>query len=191
MSKNTRTRIILTAVAALLLVTMAVGGTVAWMQATTQEITNTFTESTIKVDLTETDEDKEFQVIPGVDIAKDPKVTVTSNIDCYVFVRVTEANWNENLDWDINTGWNELTGVTDVYWRKYDYKTTPEDNEWYVLKGDATNANGVVTVKGEELTVDEMNKITANNPTLKFETWVVQYDAMTNEKAAWDTLGIN
>ena len=53
MSKNTRTRILLTAVAALLLVAMTVGGTLAWLQDTSDTVENTFTASNIDVELDE------------------------------------------------------------------------------------------------------------------------------------------
>lgn len=48
MSKNTRNRILLTAVAALLLVAVAVGGTVAYLNATSNAVVNTFTPSSCK-----------------------------------------------------------------------------------------------------------------------------------------------
>lgn len=94
MSKNTRNRILLTALAALLLVTLTIGGTVAWLTATSGSVTNTFTTSKVEVNLTE--EAKDFQMVPGATITKDPKVTLLDGSeDAWVFVKVTKEN---NLD---------------------------------------------------------------------------------------------
>lgn len=82
-----------------LLVGGAVGGTVAWLTATTQKVTNTFTTSNIKIKLEETgatslsgqtDQTKNYQMVPGWAMDKDPTVTVTKGSeDCYLFVEVT------------------------------------------------------------------------------------------------------
>lgn len=171
-------KILALALAAVLLVAVSVAGTVAYLTAVSPEVTNTFTESNISVDLKETvPAGQTAQVIPGVDIPKDPKVTVTSNIDCYVFVRITE-DLTASLTWEIADGWNELDGVANVYWRKYDYKNAPGANSWDVLKD-----NEIVV--SADLSNTEMASIKAKNPTMKFESWAVQYDAVDDEVAAW------
>lgn len=176
-------KILALALAAVLLVAVSVAGTVAYLTAVSPEVTNTFTESDISVDLKETvPTNQTAQVIPGVDIPKDPKVTVTSNIDCYVFVRITE-DLTASLTWDIADGWNELDGVDNVYWRKYDFTNAPATNSWYVLK------DNEIVVSGD-LSNTEMASIKANNPTMKFESWAVQFDAMEDEAAAWATLNV-
>ena len=105
-------RIMLTAVAMLLLVVMSVGGTLAWMTSQTEPVVNTFTVGSVEIDLDEAalkafDETKneyaedpdqprvksnEYQLMPGIKMAKDPTVTVIKGSeDCYVraFVTVT------------------------------------------------------------------------------------------------------
>ena len=117
------------------------GGTLAWLTAKTDEVTNTFTTSDISVKLEENE--KEFKMIPGWTIDKSPRVTVTANSeDCWLFVEVTEStnlelskyikyavNTNSsttNTDNVIHGGWTQGTGTgeggdgvpTNVYYRK-------------------------------------------------------------------------
>ena len=54
----------------------ALGGTLAWLTAKTDTVTNTFTVGDINIDLTETTTD--YKLVPGNTIAKDPTVTVKS-----------------------------------------------------------------------------------------------------------------
>ena len=68
----------------------AVGGTIAYLTDTTDPVTNTFTVGNIDITLAETKDD--FKMVPGCDIAKDPKVTVTANSeDCWLFVKIDES----------------------------------------------------------------------------------------------------
>ena len=94
MSKNTRNRILLTALAALLLVTLTIGGTMAWLTATSGPVTNTFTTSNVNVEISETTSD--YKMVPGATISKDPTVKLLDGSeDAWVFVKVTTEN---NLD---------------------------------------------------------------------------------------------
>lgn len=83
-----------------LLMGCAIGGTIAWLTDTTQEVKNTFTTSNIDITLTEsevsTDDDgnqtRNYTMVPGWTMAKDPVVTVSSESeDCYLFVKVDLA----------------------------------------------------------------------------------------------------
>ncbi len=161
---------------------VAVGGTIAWLTDTTDEVKNTFTTSDVDIDLTETE--REYQMIPGYTIDKDPKVTVEAGSEqCYVFVKVTEANWPEfmeddgttrKVNYEIAAGWEKLTGVdgvNDVWYRiqaEVPENTAVEDLPVYsVLKDDQ------VTVSGT-LTKAEMNSITTK-PTLTITAYACQY----------------
>lgn len=78
----------------LVLVTMmvTVGGTIAWLTATSGEVVNTFTPSDVDITLSES-ENLDLEMVPGKEITKDPKVTVAATSeDCYVFVKVVSAN---------------------------------------------------------------------------------------------------
>lgn len=161
----------------MVLVLAAVGGTVAWLTDNSGPVTNTFTVGDIGINLTETP-DQTYHIVPGVNIAKDPKVTVTANSEkCYVFVKVDEANWpnvmkadntGRKVDYSMASGWNKLEGVEgvdNVWYREVETSTTAQ--EFPVL------ADNTVTVSGE-LTKAEANAITSN-PTLTFTAYAVQY----------------
>ena len=70
----------------------AVGGTAAWLAAKSEPIASTFTFGDINITLTETDHQEQTKIIPGVDIPKDLKVTVTADsVDCWLFVKVEQT----------------------------------------------------------------------------------------------------
>lgn len=96
--------------ACVLLVGGIVGGTIAWLTANSNAVTNTFTESDIDITLSEKEpENKTAQMVPGWTIDKDPKVKVEDGSeDCWLFVKITEST-NPDLDayiaYAIADGW--------------------------------------------------------------------------------------
>ena len=77
-SVSSKTFIVMLAL--MLVIGCAVGGTVAWLTQKTDAVVNTFTYGDINIELTETKpENQQAKIIPGVDIVKDPKVTVKAN----------------------------------------------------------------------------------------------------------------
>lgn len=118
---------------------IAVGGTLAYLTAQDDAITNTFTfvtgdsgKDVINVDLTEEQPkavanekilngDKESgwnytDVTPGQDLNKAPVVTVDTKVNAYVFIRLTQGNVTiKDLD---TTNWIKLEGVSDVYYQE-------------------------------------------------------------------------
>lgn len=176
-----------------LLLGCSLGGTLAWLSDSTDPVINTFTVGDIKIELTETQ--REYKIVPGVDIAKDPKVTVKANSEaCWLFVKVDEDNWPTFTEDDGTTlkvkytiagGWTKLTGVEDnVYYRKVD--ASGQDQAFYVLAGDDTYPNGVVTVS-ESLTKSEVQGIGTgeNAPTLTFTAYAVQREGVDTPEEAW------
>ena len=123
--------------ALVLVVGCAVGGTLAWLKAETTPVENTFSTSDIGVELKETkgnegaDGTKEFKMVPGWTIAKDPKATVTADSeDCYLFVKVEKsANFDTFMTYTIASGWKELEGVNGVYYMVFDSKDDENTNE--------------------------------------------------------------
>mgnify|MGYP006981395515 CR=1 FL=1 len=189
--KGVSTKVFLSLLALVLVVGCAVGGTIAWLTATTEPVVNTFTYGKIKIELTETT-GAEYKIIPGVNISKDPKVTVNGGSEaCWLFVKVEEANWptftvgeNRKVSYAIETGWTQGDGTdipANVYYR---FVSASDDNQdFYVLAGDTTYPNGVVTVS-EELTKAEVNGITTQ-PTLTFTAYAVQKDGIDTVADAW------
>ena len=164
----------------------AVGGTLAWLTATTGEVKNTFTTSNIEITLVETKggDDREFKMIPGCTIEKDPKVTVIAGSEkCYLFVKIAESdNFDDFMTYEMAVNsdetaiWTELTGVNGVngvYYRVVD--ASNEDQVFAVLKDDK------VTVSGE-VTKAMMNELTtATYPTLTFTAYASQFSKSNTE----------
>ena len=88
MKRNISGRVLVALVAVVLLIGCAAGGTVAWLVSEPAAIVNTFTIGDIKASLAETT--KDYHIVPGVDIAKDPVATVLKNSeDCYLCLLYT------------------------------------------------------------------------------------------------------
>lgn len=165
--------------AAVLLIVATVGGTLAWLTATSDTVTNTFTTSDIKVKLEETT-GTEYKMIPGYELAKNPKATVeTGSEPCWLFVKIDVTNNTYGsgdsavnyLTYEVDTSegqWTKLTGegVTgEVYYRKVE--TANIGTAYSVLKGDKVTVNGAVTK--EMMTAAETSK-----PTLTFTAYASQ-----------------
>lgn len=149
------------------------GGTLAWLNAKTDEVKNTFSTSDISVTLKETK--NTYKMIPGWTIDKDPKATVTSGSeDCYLFVKVEKSeNFDSFMTYKIADGWRELEDVDGVYYMVFNSKSNEENKpvigtEYSILKDDQ------VTVK-DTVTKDNMNGLNEENyPTLTFTAYAVQ-----------------
>ena len=157
-----------------LVIGCVVGGTLAWLTAESTEVKNTFSTSTIGVDLKETT--TEYKMIPGWDIAKDPKAWVTDGSEAaYLFVEIKEsANFDTFMTYAIADGWTLLNSnpaqegsgiVTDdtvddtyVIYREVTAEQMGEGNAFAILK------DNKVTVKGEEVTKEMMNALKADDP---------------------------
>lgn len=192
--KGVSTKVFLSLLALVLVVGCAVGGTIAWLTATTDPVVNTFTYGKIKIELTETT-GAEYKIIPGVNISKDPKVTVKADSEaCWLFVKVAEEGTfvANKVTYSIADGWTQGDGTvipTNVYYREVDAVTA--DTDFYVLAGDETYHNGVVTVS-ENLTKEEVKSVTAENqPKLIFTAYAVQKDGIGTAAEAWDKVKNN
>ena len=180
-NRGISTRALIAVLALTLLIGCSLGGTIAWLMDKTETVTNTFTVGDINIDLTETT--TEYKIVPGVDIEKDPKVTVEADSEaCWLFVKVEETNWPElkdgetrKVNYAIADGWIELAGETGVYYREV--SASAADQTFSVLLNDQ------VTVS-ETLTKAEINAITAD-PTLSFTAYAVQKEGMATAADAW------
>ena len=179
------TKALVALLALVLVIGCSLGGSLAWLTAKTDPVTNTFTVGDINISLDESTID--YKIVPGVNIAKDPKVTVEANSEaCWLFVKVDEANWptfkeeddtTRKVDYAIADGWTKLTGVEDnVYYRQVG--ASDDAQEFYVLAGDT------VTVS-DTLTKGELQKITTK-PTLTFTAYAVQQEGVDTPEEAWN-----
>lgn len=186
-TRSAMRRMLFTLALVLVVAVASVGGTIAWLTDKTDTVTNTFTVGDVDIELDETT-GTNYKVIPGVNIRKDPKVTVKAGSEaCWLFVKVVKStNWNSKLSFTIADGWTELTEGSGIYWRKVEDLTadTATDKVFAVL------ANNTITVS-DALTKDE---ITADNkPTLAFTAYAIQQEGFNdttkteaqNAAAAW------
>ena len=174
-------KLVVAMLAVTLLIGCAIGGTVAWLTAKTDSVVNTFTYGDINITLTESKPaDRQAKIIPGVDIEKDPKVTVKANSEaCWLFVKVEKAGTfvDGKVTYSIANGWTALAGQTDVYYREVSAATT--DTEYYVLK------DNKVTVSNT-LTKEDIAKLSSKQATLTFTAYAVQKDGIDTVEAAWE-----
>ena len=152
--------------ALVLLAVCAVSGTLAWLTAKSDEVTNTFTASDIEVKLDETKGTtvtggKEFKMIPGYTISKDPKATVLAGSEeCYLFVKLEKSqNFDTFLTYEMAEGWKSVPGETNVYYRKV--QTAGIGTAYSVLKDDQVTVKGEVTkAMMNGLTTETLPKLT-------------------------------
>ena len=182
-----------------------IGGTLAWLIDTTNEVVNTFTYGDINIKLDETILDKDgntvdsdgdgtpdrgesgnvYKMIPGQTITKDPVITVAADSeDCYVFVKLvesTDAKFGDFMTYEIDPSWAKLDGVDGVY-----YRVVSAEND--LAAGDlAMNVikDKTVTVK-DTVTKQMLNDLTSETyPTLTVTGYAVQQAGMADAAAAW------
>ena len=169
-----------------LLVGCAVGGTLAWLIADTTPVENTFSTSTIGVELKETTTN--YKMVPGWEIAKNPKAWVTTGSeDAYLFVKVVKsANFDTFMTYAIADGWTELTSAAGtnfkVYYREVTNAQMGETNAFQILENDKVNV--LDTVTKEMMTAEGFVE-----PTLTFTAYAHQLYKNNTTKfeagAAW------
>lgn len=155
-----------------LVVVGAVAGTVAWLTDQTPSVTNTFTTSDINIELKETKNN--FQMIPGWNIEKDPKVTVKAGSEaCYLFVKLEKStNFDTFMTYEMADGWAALPNTPGVYYREV--AAANADTTFEVLQGNQ------VSVKSE-VTKAQMNGLTADTyPTLTVTAYASQLQKNAN-----------
>lgn len=197
-TRSAMRRMLFTLALVLVVAVASVGGTIAWLTDKTDAVTNTFTVGDINITLTETgttNNAKQYKIIPGTDLSKDPKVTVKADSEaCYVFVKVKEENWPEATETDgtlkvrysINdTNWTklEVAGLENgesVYYKEFDSAIT-SDTALSVLKDDKVYVSG-------NLTKTEAEAIGTGNsaPKLTFKAYAIQKENINDVQDAWN-----
>ena len=185
---------LMTVLALVLVIAMSVAGTIAFLTDTTDPITNTFTVGDIgDLTLTETT-GTTYNVIPGVDLDKNPTVAYASDanndVAVYVFVKVTAPDWtvaednktytkstvsaDPALSFTIDDSWTYLTkdGNDYIYYAAVDAAT---DFSASVISGDSIAVSA-------DITDGEIESLTG---TLTFAAYAIQQDGFTTVNAAW------
>ena len=183
--------------ALVLVIGCIIGGTLAWLTAKSDVVTNTFTTSDINIKLEETKGTavtggKEFKMIPGYELEKDPKAwVVAGSEDCYLFVKLEKSqNFDTFLTYKMADGWELVPGETNVYYRIVTSEQMSSDNgatnAYSILAGDK------VTVS-EDITKEQMNALNvegAEKPTLTITAYASQLYKNNNNTftaaQAWD-----
>lgn len=166
--------------ALVLVIGCAVGGTVAWLVSSTNAVVNTFTYGDINITLGETT-GANYTIIPGVNIDKDPKVTVKKDSEaCWLFVKVEEEGTfvADKVTYSIADGWTKGDGTNipaNVYHRAVD--AVKADTDFAVLKDNKIYVS-------EELSKSDIQSITTT-PTLTFTAYAVQKDGIDDAATAW------
>ena len=195
---NVRPLVLVLAVA--LLIGATIGGTVAWLTASTETVENTFTVGDITIDLNEhvynpaenkltteiTKKNDNYKFAPGQTLPKDPYVTVTAgNEKCYLFIQATETNNAINgvtgdiIQYAIDDAvWTIVPEQTHVWYKVIDPLTANTD--YNVLKDKQVKVSTDVT-KEMKATLDQ------NNPKLSFKAYAIQYNYLTKDGAAVTT----
>ena len=176
-------KLVVAMLAVTLLIGCAIGGTVAWLTDKTDAVVNTFTYGDINITLDETT-GRSYKIIPGVDIAKDPKVTVKANSeDCWLFVKVEKAGTfvEGKVTYSIADGWTKGDGTNipeNVYYREV--PAAAADTIFDVIQG-----NKIIV--SSDLTKAEINNLAEANktPTLTFTAYAVQKDGIADAATAW------
>ena len=173
-----------------LIVGVAGGATFAWLTAKSDTVTNTFTYGDINITLAEST-GSDYKIIPGVDIGKDPLVTVKAGSEaCWLFVKVDEENWPEFVDgegenavrkvnYDIADGWTKGDGTNipaNVYYREV--AASKANQEFPVLK------DNKITVS-DTLTKIDISRISTTTPKLSITAYAIQKDGMDTAAKAW------
>lgn len=193
--KNTK-KILVLALAALLLVAVSIGGTIAYLTAQSAEVANTFTPTGIAISLTET-KGNSFKLIPGETYDKDPVVAVadTTNVDIWLYVKIVDESAASYLSvydctlYDVDSegnktaanDWTQGDGTkipSNVYYREV--KDTDPVQSWKLIEGDT------ITVS-TELGGDNLAMPTTNAK-LTYKAFAVQSANVTAEKG-WELVG--
>ncbi len=178
------TKALVALLALVLVIGCSLGGTLAWLVDKTNTVTNTFTVGDINITLSETT-GNDYMILPGVNILKDPKVTVEANSEaCWLFVQVKEDNWPvfngvRKADYQPADGWKPLDEENHpgVYYRDVDAATAEKGVAYGVL------LNNEVTVS-DTLTKAEINGITTK-PQLTITAYAVQKEGVATVEQAW------
>ena len=177
-------RVVLTVCLMLAVCVASIGGTIAWLTDTTEEVKNTFSPSNIDLTLSEDHPtDGKANMIPGGIIEKNPKVTIENDVDAYLFVTIEESV-NPDLDkyiaWDIDT--------SDGAWTRY--STTVKENAdshiYYRVVPKGVDPQSFFILKDNRVSVlttvikTDMDAISGENavqPTLTFKAYAIQKES--------------
>lgn len=176
--RNKALKKLIAVLSVILVMCVSVAGTLTYLQVQKGPVVNTFAPSNIDLTLAETTGDT-YKMVPGVDMSKDPKITVSGDVDAYVFVKIEEAGnvtvdgteyaLDDFLSYAIADGWTVHTGTVDtddatngnetvVIYREV--KVADTTKSFSVLAGDKITTNTSVTKQMMDAYKDSSIKLT-------------------------------
>ena len=216
--KNSKLRrILLTLACAVLLVSLSVGATLAYLTSTTGVVTNTFTVGKVVIDLDEAKVDEygvevagadrvkanEYKLLPGHVYTKDPTVTVAAKSeDCYVRMIVTiEAydaltaayGYNVMPEDLVNGTWAQDKWPCATYAIAEDGKTATFEF-WYADVVEYSESATTLEALFEEIKLDgavvtETNITNLQNVKINIIAHAIQEDGFATAEEAWAAFG--
>lgn len=202
------------AISLMLIFVCTMGVTVAYLQDSTDPVTNVFVAADFAdLGLSETDPDVEYDsndgtndylVVPGMDIEKDPKVTFKpldgedNLVDAYVFVKMDATGWttadNKAFSKTIGSATDALTFSVDTYWTflKADgdsyiyYREVPANT---TIEDQSIIVDDKVTVS-TAITETDLDGVSENlsvitDSSLVFKAYAIQQIGFDGAEAAW------
>ena len=193
---KTRSKALVLTLCAVLLVVATVMGTMAYLTST-DTVTNTFTVGKVAITLDEAKVNQngeavtpavrvkanEYKLIPGHSYTKDPTVHVAADSeDSYIFVKVEngiapfEVAGDKAIANQIEKNqWNDLKGVTDVYYKEYTSANAQKDLVVFENFEIADTAGST----------DAWNNVNPQNTKGTVTAYAVQKDGFADANAAW------
>ena len=195
---KTKTKTLGLMMAAVLLVTATIFGTMAYL-TDKDEVTNTFTVGSVDISLDEAPvgadgkattgnrvQKNDYKLMPGHEYDKDPIVHFADKSEAsWLFIEVTNeivgiestAEGYKSIAAQIaENGWTALDGVTGVYYQKVGANNSGSAVDYKVFQG--------FTVDGS---VNGTTLDNYNNKTVKVTAYAVQADGFDSATAAWTT----
>lgn len=182
---------LLTLCAALLLVSMTVGATVAYLTSTTNVVKNTFSVGNVKItldeakvnldgtyvtDATNRTDENEYKLMPGHTYIKDPTVHVdASSEEAWLFVKITN---------DIATI-EDTTTIADQM--AANWTLVSDTDNVYAYNTTVTGGENIVVFEGFKIKDDVENEALAgfNGKTITVQAYAVQKDGFNTAEEAW------
>lgn len=187
-----RSKFLILALACVMLVGGAAGGTVAWLMGKSNPVVNTFTYGDIGLTIIETDtgmdEDNNpdtntYLMVPAGVIDKDPQVVFHGGSEnAWLFVEIAKSeNFDTFMTYAVAEGWEALEGEENIFFRAADQQE--KDQFFPILAGNQ------VKVK-DDVTAYMLNSLTDDSlPTMAFTSWAVQRTGVQDAAAAWQIIG--
>ena len=200
--------------AAALAVSCVVAGTLAWLTAESETITNTFTVGDINISLAEhvydetsgltselAEDGNTYGFVPGDTLSKDPFVTVEANSKaCWLFIHVKEENNTYTgldgkiIGYTVAADWTSVPNHDGFYYREV-AATTDATAPMYILADNQVTVNGNITKEmvdgteaAESTSASTVPGIEELNPQLIFTAAAVQKDNVATVTDAWAKL---